>query len=157
MRFTKGEIMVKSFNSIITIEVGSTSILDAKKILDKHTWVLKDISLYYEVSYTDDDAVNEMTADPNISFREYMNKREQSTSYHEFVFNSPNKDKLSSIMEEFCNNDIPVRFYLYDESCYPKLNGPGIPSNKSKESIEEALEKEKAKHPELWTREEVIQ
>ena len=35
--------MVKSFNSIITIEVGSTSILDARKILDKHVWVLKDI------------------------------------------------------------------------------------------------------------------
>ena len=154
MHFTKGEMMVKSFNSIITIEVGSTSILDARKILDKHVWVLKDISLYYDTSYTDDDAVNEMTADPNVSFREYMNKKEQSIGYHEFIFNSPNRDKFSDILEEFCDNDIPVRFMLYDESCYPKLSGPAIPSDKSKESIEEALKKEKAKHPELWTREE---
>lgn len=142
--------MVKSFNSIITISVSSTSILDARKILDKHTWILKDISLYYDTGYTDDVAVNEMTADPNISFREYMNKREQSNAYHEFIFNSPDREKFSSILKEFCDNDISVRFSLYDESCYPKLNGPGIPSDKSKESIEEALKKEKAKHPELW-------
>jgi hypothetical protein len=156
MRFTKGEIMIKNFNSIITIEVGSTYILDAKKILNKHTWILKDISLYYEANYTDDDAVNEMTADPNISFREYMNKREQSTGYNEFIFNSPNREKFSEILKEFCENDIPVRFMQYDESCYPKISGPAISSDKSKESIEEALKKEKAKHPELWSREEVI-